>query len=102
VADSFHKQHYAGYFPLLDVSVISQTIKNDTVIIESVVFSSYRDSVVGIATGYRLDDRGVGVQVPVGSRILSSPRRPERLWVPPDLLCNGYGASFPGGKAAGA
>jgi hypothetical protein len=30
-------------------------------------FSSYlRDSVVGIATGYGLDDRGVGVQVPVG------------------------------------
>jgi hypothetical protein len=25
-----------------------------------------RDSVVGIATGYRLDDRGIGVQVPVG------------------------------------
>jgi hypothetical protein len=27
------------------------------------------DSVVGIATSYRLDDRGVGVQVPVRSRI---------------------------------
>jgi hypothetical protein len=26
-------------------------------------------SVVGIATGYGLDDRGVGVRVPVGSRI---------------------------------
>jgi hypothetical protein len=25
-----------------------------------------RDIVVGIATGYRLDDRGVGVRVPVG------------------------------------
>jgi hypothetical protein len=41
-----------------------------------------RDSVVGIATGYRLDDRGVGVRVPVGSRIFSSPRRPDRLWGP--------------------
>jgi hypothetical protein len=39
-----------------------------------------RDSVVGIATGYGLDDRGVGVRVPVGSRIFSSPRRPDRLW----------------------
>jgi hypothetical protein len=28
-----------------------------------------RDSAVGIVTGYRLDDREVGVQVPVGSRI---------------------------------
>jgi hypothetical protein len=27
------------------------------------------DSVVGIATGYRLGDRGVGVRVSVGSRI---------------------------------
>jgi hypothetical protein len=30
-----------------------------------------RDNVVGIATGYGLDDRGVGVCVPVGSRIFS-------------------------------
>jgi hypothetical protein len=34
---------------------------------------------VGIATGYGLEDREVGVQVPVGSRFLSSPRRPDRL-----------------------
>jgi hypothetical protein len=49
-----------------------------------------RDSVVGIATGYGLDDRGVGVRVSVGSRIFSSPRRPDRLWGPPNLLSNGY------------
>jgi hypothetical protein len=61
-----------------------------------------RDSVVGIATGYGLHDRGVGVRVPVGSRILSSPRLPDRLWGPPNLLSNGYGGSFPGGKVAGA
>jgi hypothetical protein len=30
-------------------------------------------SVIGIATGYVLDDRGVGVPVPVGSRILTWP-----------------------------
>jgi hypothetical protein len=50
-----------------------------------------RDSVVGIAIGY-----GVGVRVPVGSRIISSSRRPGRLWGPPNLLSNWYG-----GKAAG-
>jgi hypothetical protein len=37
-----------------------------------------RDSVVGIATSYGLD-RGVGVRVPVGSRIFFSPNRPDRL-----------------------
>jgi hypothetical protein len=29
----------------------------------------FRDSAVGIATGYGLEDRGVGFRVPVGSRI---------------------------------
>jgi hypothetical protein len=33
-------------------------------------------SVVGIVTGYGLDDRGVGVRVPVGSRIFSTSSRP--------------------------
>jgi hypothetical protein len=45
--------------------------------------SDMRDSVTGIATGYGLDDRGVGVRVPVGSRIFSSPSRPDRLWPSP-------------------
>jgi hypothetical protein len=53
-----------------------------------------RDSSVGIATGYRLDDREVGVRVPVGSRIFFSPRRPDRLWGPPSLLSNGYRRLF--------
>jgi hypothetical protein len=57
-----------------------------------------RDSSVGIATGYGLADRGVGVRVPVGSRIFSSPRRTDRLWGQPNFLSNEY----PWGKAAGA
>jgi hypothetical protein len=44
-----------------------------------------RDSIVGIATSYGLDDKGVGVRVPVGSRIFSSSRRPDRPWGPPNL-----------------
>jgi hypothetical protein len=42
-----------------------------------------RESAVGIATGY-------GLRVPVGLRILTSTRRPDRLWGPPNLLSNGY------------
>jgi hypothetical protein len=48
-----------------------------------------RDFVVGIATGYRLDDQGIGVRVLVGARIFISPRHPDRLWGPPNLS-NGY------------
>jgi hypothetical protein len=52
--------------------------------------SGSRDSSVGIATGYGLDDRGVEVRVPVGSRIFSSPR------VPPNLLSNACRRLFRG------
>jgi hypothetical protein len=65
------------------------------------LYSSSWDGTVLIATGYGLDDRGVGVRVPVGSRIFSSPRRSDRLWGPPSLLSNGYRGTFPAGKAAG-
>jgi hypothetical protein len=54
-----------------------------------------RDSAVGIATGYGLDDRRVGLRVPVGAKMFSSPRRPD---------CSGsHPASYPmgtGGKMA--
>jgi hypothetical protein len=54
-----------------------------------------QDSIVGIATGYALDDRGVGVRVPVGSRIFFSPQHPDWLRGPPSLLFNGYQGLFP-------
>jgi hypothetical protein len=57
------------------------------------------DSAFIIMTGYGLDDQGVGVRVPVGSRIFSSPRCPDWLWGPIQM---GAGGSFPGVKAAGA
>jgi hypothetical protein len=56
-----------------------------------------RDSVVGLATGYGLDDREVGVRAPVRSRIFTSPCRPGRHWSPPSLYPMGTGS-----KAAGA
>jgi hypothetical protein len=54
-------------------------------------------SIVGIATVYELEGRGVGVRVPVKSRFLSSPRHPYRFWGPPSLLFNGYPELFPRG-----
>jgi hypothetical protein len=62
-----------------------------------------RDSAVGIATAHRLDDRGVGFGVPVGSRIFSSPHRPDRLTgAHPVSYPIGTRGSFSGSKAAGA
>jgi hypothetical protein len=49
-----------------------------------------------ISTGCELDDRRVGVRVPVGSEMLSS-RRPDRFWGPPSFIHNGYRRLFHGG-----
>jgi hypothetical protein len=56
------------------------------------IFRAYKLKlgIVGIETGYGLDDQEIGVPVPVGARIFSSPYRPDRLWGPPNFLSNGY------------
>jgi hypothetical protein len=60
----------------------------------TVIYSMNHGSLAGIATGYGLDDRGVGVGVLVSPRIFTSSYRPDRLWEPT--------SSFPQGcKAAG-
>jgi hypothetical protein len=59
-----------------------------------------RGSAVGTVTAYGLDDRGVEVLVPVGSRIFTSTYCINWLWGPPSLLFNGYpGLKQPGREA---
>jgi hypothetical protein len=58
-------------------------------------------NVVRIATGYGLDDRGVGVRVPVETRIFSSTRRPDSHCGPLSLLFTGYRGLSPGVKRQG-
>jgi hypothetical protein len=78
---NFNIHEYLAYTQTKDINI---TIK----------IKQSRDSSVGIATGYGVDDRGVGVRVPVGSRIFSSPSRPDRLWGLPSLLSNEYRGLF--------
>jgi hypothetical protein len=54
-----------------------------------------RDRAVGIMTSYGLNNQEVGVRVPAGSRILSFPRRPDRLWGSHYMLSNGYHGLYP-------
>jgi hypothetical protein len=58
---------------------------------------SYWEREAGIATGYGLDHWGVGVRVPVESRIFSSSHRPDRLSGPLNYLSKGYRGLFPRG-----
>jgi hypothetical protein len=75
---------------------------SETRLFSSLAFAVYysRDRDVVIATGYGLDDRGVGFLVTVWSRIFTSPCRPDHFWGPSSLLSSVYGVFFPGGKAA--
>jgi hypothetical protein len=54
------------------------------------VLSKSLGSAVGIATGYGMGNRDVGVQVRVGSRIFTSPYHLDRIWGLHSLLSNGY------------
>jgi hypothetical protein len=72
------------------------TSSNGFIIITRRNYLRSRDSVVGTATGYGLDDRGFGVWVPAGSRIFSSPSRPFSIFLSNE--CRGL---FPGVKRPG-
>jgi hypothetical protein len=57
-----------------------------------------RDSSVGIATGYGLDERGGGSSSPGSVKMFTSPYRPDRLWGPPISYKMGTGGSSLGVK----
>jgi hypothetical protein len=57
---------------------------------------------VGIAAGYGLNDRGVGVRVPMGEKFSLLHVVQTATGVHPTSYTIGTGGSFPGGKAAGA
>jgi hypothetical protein len=56
-----------------------------------------RDTAVGIATGYGLDDSGVEDRVPVGTRIVTFPYRPDWSGAHPVSYPMGSMGSFPEG-----
>jgi hypothetical protein len=57
-------------------------------IISNISSRRRRDSSVGIATGYGLDEQGGGRQFESrnGQKIFTFPYRPDRVWGPPNLL----------------
>jgi hypothetical protein len=59
----------------MDILISSGTTTTTT----TTTSAESRNSAVSIATGYGLDDRVVGVQVPAGPTIFSSPHRPDRF-----------------------
>jgi hypothetical protein len=76
---------------------------NTKIITIIIIIIGSRASIVGIATGYGLDDWKVGVRVPVGSRIFSTssrpalgPTQPLIKWVPGALS---PGLNRPGSEA---
>jgi hypothetical protein len=78
---SAHSVYWSSSFFFLPITTLS-------ILIYLLLCERSWDSAVGITTGYGLNDQGVRVQVPVGSRIFSS--HSDWLWGPPNLLPNGY------------
>jgi hypothetical protein len=64
---------------------------------EGLICPKYKKGAASLTTGYGLGEQGVRVRFPVRSRIISSPRHPDRLWGPPSPLSNGYWGLFPRG-----
>jgi hypothetical protein len=83
-------------------SKFSQLILNFSFLIVPLTLKS-RDSSVGIATDYGLDDWMIGVRIPAGAGNFSLRHRVQTgSGAHPASYPMGTRGSFPGGKAAGA
>jgi hypothetical protein len=76
---------------IIYTKVIFSNTSTSVYLVKDCFIEKNRDSTVGTATGYGLNDRGVGVRVLMGARIFTSLSSPDLLW-----------GSFLGNKAAGA
>jgi hypothetical protein len=74
---------------------------HEVYLIKNLPLFQSRYNVVGIATGYRMDDRGVGVRVPVGQEFSLLHVVQTGSGVHPTSYSMDSGGSFPGVKAAG-
>jgi hypothetical protein len=82
------QSHNRAYESVSLISFLSQAIpfhatvshffntKFNNILLYNIYLGMSRDSTVSITTGYGLDDRGVGVRVPIGSRIFFTSSRP--------------------------
>jgi hypothetical protein len=79
---------------------LTPAIQPVIIIFVAVAVSRSRDGSVGIVTGYRLDDRGDEVRVPIGSKIFSLHVVHTGSGAHPASYPMGTGGSFLWGKAA--
>jgi hypothetical protein len=68
---SVRKEHYCMYFAI-KYRGLCELFSSQYIIAFSLMLGTSHSSAFGIATAYGLDNKGVGVRVPVGSRIFTS------------------------------
>jgi hypothetical protein len=86
-----------GWFHLIGIMIGKYALKLDLTQHFLVCTIYGRDSVVGIATGYWLDDRGVGVRAPVMSQFSLLDVVQTSSGAHPASYLMDIGGSFPGG-----
>jgi hypothetical protein len=98
------KEVVVAHFEILSQYSLADRLKLNRFVFyatQSFNFRIHKSPGVGIATGYGLDGRGVGVRFPIGSSILLC-RVQTGSGAHPASYPVGIVGSFPGGKVAGA